>query len=222
MNNSQEEIVKKSLNKTETLVADVVADEILAREQQEKKVVLLFLLFFVLLVFIFSYFIFSKFALYSKNEENSIQSGSILFSYEEGTNHINIKNAAPVTDEVGKKSTNNEDFFEFNVAIKLKSKKQTKVTYEISLTQKEGTLDSKYVRVMLLEDGKEIPINGNNVNTFSDLGFSTIRPDSRFLYRKEITSEIVSTYVFKMWVGNNYEIDSISRTFSCFVNIDAY
>lgn len=222
MNDSDKQITENSLDTTERLVADVVADEILAREKQEKKVVLLFLLLFVVFVFILSYLIFSRFAIYSKNEENAIQSGSIVFSYEEGTNKINIKNATAIPDEVGKALNDNDNFFEFNVAIKLKSKKQTKITYEISLTQKEGTLDSKYVRVLLVEDGKEVVVNGNTINTFSDLKFSKIRPDSRFLYKKEITSEIISNYVFKMWVGNNYELDTIERTFSCFVNIDAY
>ena len=80
----------------------------------------------------------------------------------------------------------------------------------------------KYVRVMLLENGKEVLINGNSVNYFSDLKKSNLRSNAKLLYKKEITSEIIASYVFKMWVGENYRLDTVKRTFSCFVNIDAY
>lgn len=220
MNKSAE--IKKKLELDELEVADTVADEILIKKKEEKKMILFFLLLFILLVFVLSYLIFSRFAIFSKNTENVIQAGSIVFSYEEGSNKINIQDAEAVSDEVGKQLSGSNSDFEFNVAIKIDSKIQPKLTYEISLTQKEGSLDAKYVRVMLLENGKEVLINGNSVNYFSDLKKSNLRSNAKLLYKKEITSEIIASYVFKMWVGENYRLDTVKRTFSCFVNIDAY
>lgn len=220
MNKLKEE--EEKLERDEIEVADIVADEILIKEKEEKKMILFFLLLFILLVFVLSYLIFSRFAIFSKNTENVIQAGSIVFSYEEGTNKINIQDADAVKDEVGKQLSGSDSAFEFNVAVKIDSKIQPKLTYEISLTQKEGTLDAKYVRVMLLENGEEVLINGNTVNYYSDLKQSSLRSDAKLLYKKEISSEITARYVFKMWVGENYKLDTVKRTFSCFVNIDAY
>ncbi len=223
MNNSENNKTNiNELNIQERIIADKVANEILRKEKKEKKAVLFFLLLFILLVFVLSYLIFSRFALYSKSEENGIQSGSVVFSYEEGTNRIDIKNAGSTPDEVGKNLSGSEDYFEFDVAIKIYSKKKPEITYEISLTQNLGTLDSKYVRILLTENGKEVPINGDVINNFNSLPDSTIRKGSKVLYKNVVQDEALAHYVFKMWISEDYQLDNISRTFSCFVNIDAY
>lgn len=210
------------LNDKERQIADKVANEILIREKKQRLFLWLFLLLFIVLFSFFSSLVFSKIAYYGKSNQNYIQSGSVLFAYEEGTNFINISGALPVQDEVGKTMNKPNEYFEFSLSIVPSSDKQTSITYEISLLQLQNTLDSKYVRVYLLEDGKEVNINNNVVNTFYSLPNSTIRSNSKLLYKTTINSQISKTYIFKMWLDKDYELKYEPESFSCYVNIDAY
>lgn len=213
---------KNDLEHEERKVADKVADELLDDARKEKRMILFFLMLLIFMVFTLSYLIFSRFALFTDTTENVINSGKIIFSYEEGKNAINIRNALPTSDEVGKNLDGVGNYFEFFVAADVNSAVQDSITYEVSLTPKAGTLDGRYVRILLLKDGEEVKINGKTVNKFSELNASKVRPEAKFLYKKEVSGEHKAEYVFKMWVGEDYEIDGVARTFSCFVNIDAY
>ncbi|MDD5979656.1 MAG: hypothetical protein PUC23_00905 [bacterium] len=211
----------RSFDKKELKIADKVADELLIR-RKEHILIWLFLLILVLLCSFFPALVFSRIGYHSLPVDNYIQEGKVLFSFEEGSRNIEIVDATPTSDLVGKSMTKDNEYFKFRVAITSKSKKKTKITYEISLTPNITTLDPKYVRIYLVEDGKEILINGKSVNNFSELSDSTIREGSKLLYKNTVTGKINKTYTFKMWLSDKYELKDIEETFSCFVNVDAY
>lgn len=215
-------VVRDKFSKDELVLADKVADEILKNRKRIKTTLALLLLIFILLTFFVSYAGFSIFQANRGSSENIIQSGSILFSYNEGSNSINIVGALPTNDEIGKQLMEEGEFFEFSVSAEVNSKIQNKVVYEISLTPNQNTLDSKYIRVYLVENNKDVLINLKDVNYYNDLPDSSIRNNSKVLLKKEVSTSLKSTYVFRMWVSNEYEVDDIMRTFSCFVNVDAY
>ncbi len=221
--------MEREFDQKERKIADKVAEEILIREKKQRLFVWLFLLIFVLLLSFFSSLVFTKIAYHGQNIGDGIdssqtytQSGFVLFSYEEGTNSINIEGALPVADAVGKAMSNSNEYFKFGVLIKINSEKQTKITYEISLTPKNQTLDSKYIRVYLLDGTEEVLVNGNSVNNFSTLHDSTIRDNSKILYKNSTSEEIYKSYTFKMWVSEDYELKENAESFSCYVNVDAY
>ena len=212
----------EEFNKKDLKVADKVADEILIRKKDTNVFLWVLLILLVLLVSFFSLLIFSNFSIHDPYVDNYIQTGSILFSFEEGNRAINIDNALPTSDDIGKQNFKEGENFTFGVATSIKSKKQSKITYEISLTPNITTLDSKYVRIYLLEDGKEILINNRSVNNYADLPNSSIRPNSKVLYKTTVLSDSRKAYTFKMWLSKDYELDEIKKTFSCYVNVDAY
>lgn len=215
-------IIRDRFSKDELALADKVADEILKNRKRIRTTLALLLLVFILLTFFVSYAGFSIFQANRGSSENIIQSGSILFSYNEGSNSINIVGALPTADEVGKQLMEDGEFFEFSVSAEVNSKIQNKVIYEISLTPNQNTLDSKYIRVYLVENNKDVLINSKYVNYYNDLPDSSIRNNSKVLLKREVSTSLKSTYVFRMWVSNDYEVDDVMRVFSCFVNVDAY
>ncbi len=165
---------------------------------------------------------FSIFKINRGTDNNIINAGSILFSYNESSNYINMINTFPMSDDLGKNLSGEGEYFEFNISSRLNSKKINELTYEISLTPSVSSLDTKYVKVYLEENGKGVSLTSNIVNYYNDLPESTIRKGSKLLYKKTINSKSDNRYVFRMWVSPEYNVDSISRTFSCYVNVNAY
>lgn len=220
-------IIKDSLNNEELKVADKVADEILQKEEHEQKRLLLFVLIFVLLTLFVSFAGFSLFKIKQGSNNNIINAGAVAFSYSERTNAISMINTYPMTDEVGKKLSGIGEYFEFTISTRIESAKISNITYEITLTpiENENTLDEKYVRVYLEEDGKAVLVNKNEVNSFNKLpnsNLTTRNKNSKQLYKKTVSGKTLSTYKFRMWVDEDYNVDNVSRTFKCYLYVDAY
>ena len=184
-------IVRDSLDNDERDLADKVADEILQKDEEDKKRLLIFVFIFVLLTLFVSFTGFSLFKIKQGTNNNIINAGAVLFSFNEKTNAINMQNTYPMTDEVGKKLSGDGEYFEFTISTKIESNEIKRLTYEITLTPIEtsNTLDEKYVRVYLEEDGKAVSINKNEVNSFKSLPDSTLdlrKNDSKQLYKKTV------------------------------------
>ena len=220
-------IIKDSLNNEELKVADKVADEILQKEEQEQKRLLIFVLIFVLLTLFVSFAGFSLFKIKQGSNNNIINAGAVAFSYSERTNAISMINTYPMTDEVGKKLSGIGEYFEFTISTRIESTKISNITYEITLTpiENKNTLDEKYVRVYLEENGKAVLVNKNEVNSFNKLpnsNLTTRNKSSKQLYKKTVSGKTLSTYKFRMWVDEDYNVDNVSRTFKCYLYVDAY
>lgn len=149
--------------------------------------------------------------------------GSILFTYSEKSNYIDMYNVFPTSDEVGKKLTGDKQYFDFNISSKVVDQKKGKMYYEISLIPLLGnTIDEKDIRVYLIEDGKEVSINDNVVNNFSDLPKSKFHSGARIIYKKALTNDYNGNYVFRMWYSYNAEVTKVSKRFGCKVAVDAF
>lgn len=220
-------IVRDSLDNDERDLADKVADEILQKDEEDKKRLLIFVFIFVLLTLFVSFTGFSLFKIKQGTNNNIINAGAVLFSFNEKSNVINMQNTYPMTDEIGKKLSGDGEYFEFTISTKIESNEIKRLTYEITLTPIEtsNTLDEKYVRVYLEEDGKAVSINKNEVNSFKSLPDSTLdlrKNDSKQLYKKTVSSGALHTYKFRMWVDEDYNVDNVSRVFKCYLYVDAY
>lgn len=227
----------KNMNIEERELADKVADEILREEdKKDKKLILLFLLFLIALIFLVSSISFAFFNS-NDNKDNVIETGSVLFSYNEGSNNIEILNAFPTSDAVGKSLSGDKEFFDFNVSIGFsgcdkhdhkdhkndKHDKHQELTYEISLVPVSGnTLSGDDIRVHLFENGKEVRVNDRYVNNFNDLPNSKIRNGAKVLLTKNVNQNVVNNYVFRMWLAEDYNITPQVKTFKCVVGIDTY
>lgn len=148
--------------------------------------------------------------------------GSVLFSFNEGSNYINMNNVLPTSDAVGKKLTGDKEYFDFDVSAKIK-KKRGSIVYEISLVPIAGnTIKQSDVRVNLTENGKEVSVLDSKVNNFSSLPNSSYRKGAKVIYRNVVNSKFSGDYVFRMWLSSKANIGSKPLSFACKVVVDAY
>lgn len=159
-----------------------------------------------------------------KKPSSSINSdvASVFFTFNEGSNYINMNNVLPTSDEVGKTLTGDKEYFDFSVSSKVKSKKGS-IVYEISVLPLGGnTINGKDVRVYLTEDGKDVSVLKNSVNSFSSLPDSSFHKDAKVLYRKSVSDSYNGNYVFRMWLSSKANVTSKVLGFRCKIVVDAY
>lgn len=207
-------------------VADIAADELLEQvDKKDKTFIILLILLLLCLIFLVGGLSFAMFDVYHHNHgDNTINVGSVLFSFDQGNNYIELVNAFPVEDEIGKNLTGKNQYFDFVVSVGFSKKvKKKEITYDISLLPVgNNTLRGEDVRVNLLENGTDVLLNNKKVVNFSDLRDSKVREGAKVLYSNTVTKNVVNKYVFRMWISEDYNIDSISRIFKVLVTIDAY
>lgn len=170
-----------------------------------------------------------SFAAYSATfdtAENSVSTGTIMVSYTEPSNAINITDAMPLSDADGIAQTGSGKSFDFTVSTQASS--DLTVPYEISLTKVsvaagQALLDSE-VKVYLTKDGTAVV----NPTLISDLTNSTVRSGSKLLYNTQdvfsssSTSAKTTNYVLKMWINKTVTIDAeTSKEYHAKVNVDS-
>lgn len=182
-----------------------------------------YLLLFIILLF-FSVFSIT-FSIYKgDNGENSeIITDQIIFTYsdvDQVGNGINIKDAIPITDEVGKALVGRNQYFDFNIT---SSTGNHKVLYQLLVNKNQAsTLSNENVRIYLtsMQGSYE---NQLVLTNFSDLKKKTINDNTYYvLYEKVLPEKLVNysdSYRLRMWVKEN-AIDYFNQTFS--IKIDAY
>lgn len=214
---------KGELNIEERVLADEVADGLINEDNKEKRKFLIFLLIFIIcLTFLISSVSFAIISTYhSGSHDNVINANSVLFSFTEDSNHIKILNAYPTSDEIGKSYNGHNQYFDFSVSVGFSKKSKDKnLKYEVSLIPLSGnTLDSKYIRVYLTENNREVSIKQNTVNNFSDLDKSSKFNNGRILVIKKVTDNTVSNYRLRLWLSDQYQITGKSQVFKCKVAV---
>ena len=157
------------------------------------------------------------------NNINSISTGNIKLDYQENVNGINITNAMPMTDTVGKKLTNKNQYFDFSVVADVSG--EVNIVYEISAEKLEdSTLDNKDVKLYLekKENGVYEEVMKPKVYTpLTEKTSSGTPVNSMLLYKGNIEKTTKEAFRLRMWVSDNANIDGISRTFKIQVNVNA-
>ena len=109
--------------------ADLAAEDLLESiDKKEKSFIVLLIILLCCLIFLISGLSFSVFNVYHHNHgDNTINVGSVLFSYDQGNNFIELINTFPVDDEIGKNLAGKNEYFDFVVSVgfsdKVKKKK---------------------------------------------------------------------------------------------------
>lgn len=191
---------------------------------------------FLSLIFIFigiSYAVFNYFGEGMTN--NVIETGRIIFSYSDangGTNGIKIENAIPVPDDMGKKLTGENEYFDFSVTASTTS---TDIAYEV--TAKKGddsTLSDEYVKIYLTtingtqEVETPLSISNDTVVTYNELS-DTTNPllSGKTIYYGTVNSGEVAygmKFRLRMWIkdgdyGDYTELND--KIFTVKVNVAA-
>ena len=92
----------------------------------------------------------------NSSDKPDIDSGSVLFTFNEGSNYISMSNVFPTADEVGRNLTGDKQYFDFNVAAEFDDTSKGSLVYEISLVPVSGNTISLNDLIKQDEDIKEI------------------------------------------------------------------
>ena len=190
------------------------------REQSVVIVVLLFML--VLLVIGVTYAAFS----YTKKGEveNKISTATMTMNYIEGTKGITISNSMPVTEEVGKLLSGEDDTYDFSVDVGITGAQA--LIYEITAAKDNtrSTIDNSDVR-LYLQSGPST--SSYNKEVLQPTAYTPLEIDDEFgasagemvLAKVGATSSMTTHYRLRMWIDSSYEVGSTSGLFYATVNV---
>lgn len=191
-------------------------------ESNRKRIIIILLLFLVLLagIFILAYSVFS----YTKkgDTDNEITTGELRFLYTENTgvgHGINITNAYPVEDSVGKAYSTENYVFDFKITASLPG--TNSIPYEVTAEKKEdSTLDESAVKIYLVKvngsSEEECPLTVNNgtVKKFSELTNTELTTNSN---EKTIFTGVATglnyeqNFRLRMWISNDVDFAGVEQ-----------
>ncbi|MCI8548642.1 MAG: hypothetical protein HFJ38_07155 [Bacilli bacterium] len=195
------------------------------KEQNNKSKIIisvLGLVFLLVLVVGISYAAFS----YAKKgtKLNTIRTAQISMSYNEGENGISIADALPMEDSVGMQLTGTGQVFDFTVNIDMPGKGTSGIGYEVTAEKQNGsTLEDNDVKLYL-----ERSINNTSYIAVDDPShYVPLDADDEFgakagemvLDTHTTTTTQTFYYRLRMWVDQNYEASSESKSFTITVNV---
>lgn len=199
----------------------------LDNEENEKKNIKRFILFFFMFLIVLYFATFGITVSYYKggsDKEQEIEVDGIIFTYSdvvEGGSGISIKNAMPMVDAKGKVLTGKGNYFDFSVTATSKS---ANLLYKILIKKDDvSTLANKDVRIYLTSISgsfeKEVALK-----TFSDLEKTNINDTEYYvLYQTELNKGIdnyTDAYRLRMWVKED-ATDYNDKTFKLKVDVVA-
>ncbi len=181
-------------------------------------VVLVFLL--VLLVIGVTYAAFN----YSRVGEvvNKISTATMTMNYTEGDHGITITNAMPITEEVGKTLSGENETFDFTIDISMTGNQA--LIYEITAVKQESsTLENDDVR-LYLQSGTTP--NSYTKEVLQPTKYTPLDNDDKYGAKKgEMvlatigeTSTKTTYYRLRMWVDKSYILSGVSKSFTIKVN----
>ena len=159
---------------------------------------------------------------FNSTSANSVSTGTIMVSYTEPTNAINITDAMPLSDANGMSMTGAGKTFDFTVSTKVNN--ALTVPYTITLTKvNTSTLLDNQIKVYITKNGSQV-VAPTLVDNLTD---SAVRNGSKVLYSDSDVytnnfTQITTNYVLRMWIDKDVSIDSQnSKTYIAKVNVDS-
>ena len=197
-------------------------NEVIKKESNNKIfVIIICLLIFILMVIGVSMATFT----YTKEKDsvNTISTGNVSLNYTENTNGIYITNAYPISDDVGRTLTLENQYFQFSINVSIQG--DVVADYEISAEKLEtSTLSNDEVKLYLEKEVnnsyEEImaPKHFTPLSESTDLGTvaGTMLLDSGSVDK---TSSI--NYRLRMWVDANTIVGELEKNFGVRVSVKA-
>ena len=193
-------------------------------ENSNKRKYIIYLLLFVVLLFFCVFGI--TYSIYkSDNDDQEINTGNIVFTYSDvgkAGNGIAIKNAVPITDELGKVMMGSNQYFDFSITA---TTNKASLQYKVLVAKDDiSTLDNKKVRIYLTQMLGSYE-NELVLTDFSNLKVETIKDKKYYvLYEKKLDKELEKysdAFRLRMWVKED-AIDYNDQIFALKVDVYAY
>ena len=197
-------------------------DESLKKESNSKIfIIVICLLIFIIMVIGVSMATFT----YTKENKsiNTISTGNIYLNYTEDTNGINITNAYPMADEVGKTLTKEDQYFDFTVEASISG--DVVASYEVSAEKEtSSTLDNDEVKLYL-----EKKVNNTYQEVMAPKNFTPLKEStdlgtmagSMLLDSGTVSKSSTVNYRLRMWVSDTTILDNLEKSFGVRVSIKA-
>ena len=197
-------------------------DEMIKKDSNNKLFIIIVCLFiFIIMVIGVSMATFT----YTKENKsiNTISTGNVYLNYTEDTNGINITNAYPMSDEVGKTLTNEEQFFDFTVEAKISG--DVVANYEVSAEKEaSSTLNNDEVKLYL-----EKKVNNSYQEVMAPKNFTPLKESTdlgtmagaMLLDTGTLSKSSTVSYRLRMWVADTTVLDNLEKSFGVRVSIKA-
>lgn len=204
------------------------------RENDQKKMLLSVLGVAILVVAVIG-ISFAAYTTLFTSSANTVSTGTIMVSYSESGQAINVTNAMPLDDTNGKAQTEKFDF-----TVSTKADNALTVPYEVNLTKVTSavaqgetgyyaSMDNNQVKVYLTKNGSAVTETGANGVLVSELTASSLRSGALKLHSASdvfsTTGEAAKTtnYSLRMWIDHSVNVDSVSdKEFHAKVNVDSH
>ena len=162
---------------------------------------------------------------YSKTGQkvNTITTGTISMDYTEDTNGINLVNALPMTDAVGKALKDTNQYFDFTVKATING--DATINYAITASKESSsTIPDTGVKVYLTDMDGEADSQIKAPTLVSDLSKTSSdesgAPDDQYLLHSDSFAATSShDYRLRMWVAEDYAAPATSQTYKLRVNV---
>lgn len=162
-------------------------------------------------------------------KDNIIKSGSISMQFIESNNVINITNALPTSDNIGRISN---DYFDFSVNGTIVGNRT--IFYEVRAKQLsvENQIESHKIKLYLEKKSSSQfisvlePTNFNITNT-TNINNEAIDLNSMLLYSGNFTTQnkkrdkFSDNFRLRMWIDENSSIENIKKNFKIRINVYA-
>ena len=163
--------------------------------------------------------------LYSKTGDkvNRVTTGTITMSYSENTNGINLVDAYPMADDIGKSLNEENQYFDFTISASMGG--NVIIDYIITATKEvDSTLPDNAVKVYLTNKSNSNETQVLAPTKISDLEVTsnnkTGAPDGQFvLFSSSFNRVETRNYRLRMWVANDYVLPNISQNYKLRVNV---
>ena len=169
---------------------------------------------------------------YSKTGEkvNTITTGSIVMSYNETTNGINLVNALPMSDEDGialsGMEEDNEQYFDFNVSATITG--ATTINYIITATKElDSDIPDSAIKVYLTSMDADADsqilaptlVSALETTDATDTTNTGAPEDQYKLHENTFSTSLTRKYRLRMWIDENYSNLGTSGTYKLRVNV---
>ncbi len=157
-------------------------------------------------------------------KENIITTGTISMEYTEGENSINLTDALPMTDELGKSLSEVNQYFDFTVNGTITG--TATINYAVTAEKDgESTLPDTGVKVYLTDmDGSAdsqilAPTKVSELPTTNGAEESGAPAGQYLLTTGTFNASSSHAYRLRMWVSDDYSVSGTSQVYKLRVNV---
>lgn len=163
---------------------------------------------------------------YSKTGEkiNTVTTGTLMMSYSENSNGINLVDAVPMSDEVGKSLSEERQYFDFSVSATINENSNVMLNYIITAVKDvSSNLPDNAIKVYLTDvtSGAETQVLApTNVSLLPITDNISDAPNGQYiLLNSNFNKTETRQYRLRMWIDNNYSLPEDIRTYKIRINV---